>query len=293
MQSKNKLFFLVILAMSILILGVNGCGTQTPTTSTITGLEMSFVKDAPPVSVVAGQEFPIYVEVINKGGEIVNKGSAKFYLSGLGQNFENVKSSAVNDKTLLKESIFPEKLVFAEKAKFTFPIQDFAVFPFVLTSCYDYSSRAQGTLCISASNESTVCKFSGEKVTSNTAGPVQLTSITESIVKNKLIVSFDITNKGKGQVYLQDVNCDKLETRDFAESQKQGKLNIKITTRDDFICRLQTSTGQTEGLEGIVPIGKVLCEKDISKSDYSSIITVEMRYKYRDSISQSINVNTA
>jgi hypothetical protein len=275
--------------LSLAVVGIAGC-TPAPTVTNTVGLSMSFVKDAPPVSVVVGQEFPIRVDILNKGGEFVNKGHASFYLSGLGQNFANVKSSLTNDKTLSKESIFPETLVFADKAKFTFPIQDLAIVPIVLTSCYDYSGRAQGTLCISKSNESNVCKTTGEKLTSNTAGPVQIGSITETLTRSSLILSFDVVNKGKGTVYLSDTICDKLETNDFTESQKQDKVNVKVITNDDFNCRLLSSAGQIEGLEGIAPVGKIICEKPLPEKDYTSVISISLNYKYRDSISQSINV---
>ena len=288
MRLKN-LFLLVIFGLSIIILGINGCPSTAPTTNTA-GLTMSFVKDAPPVSVAVGKEFPIYADVLNKGGEFINKGQAKFYLSGLGPNFENVKLSTTNNKTLAKESAYPDRIYFAEKAKFTFPLQGILVVPFVLTSCYDYSGRAQATICVSGSNESKICKLSGEKITSNTAGPIQVASLTEILNQNKLTLVLDIVNKGTGQVYLSDTDCDKLEAKDFSESLKQGKLNIHAFTRDNFKCKLQTSGGQIEGLEGMVTLGKVVCEKDISNEDYSSAFTVEVRYKYRDSISQSINI---
>jgi hypothetical protein len=290
---KTNLFAVfAILVMSVMIIGASGC-QKTQTVTNTAGLEMSFVKDAPPVSVVVGQEFPIRVDILNKGGEFVNKGQAKFYLSGLGQNFVNVKSSLTNDKTLTKESIFPETLIFADKAKFTFPIQDLAIVPIVLTSCYDYSGRAQGTLCILKNNESKVCKISGEKLTSNTAGPVQIGSITETLTRSNLIISFDIVNKGKGTIYLADTVCDKLEINDFVESAKQDKLNVKVITNDDFNCMLLSSSGQIEGLEGIVPLGKVICEKPLPTKDYTSVISIELRYKYRDSISQTINIQPA
>lgn len=290
MEKTNIFLFSAALVLVLIIVsGVNGCGKATTDTST-TGLAISFVKDAPPVSVVVGKAFPIKVDVLNEGGEFVNKGQAKFYLSGLGQNFENVKSTLTNEKTLSKESIFPETLTFAEGAKYTFPLQELTIVPLVLTACYDYSGRAQATLCISATNESKVCSLSGEKINSNTAGPVQISGVSETVLRNKLIVSFDILNKGKGEVFLSDTNCDKLELNDFTESQKQKKLALKITTRDNFKCKMQSESGQIEGLEGIVPIGKVVCEKDISNEDYSSVFTLDFRYKYREAISQSISV---
>jgi hypothetical protein len=122
---------------------------------------------------------------------------------------------------------------------------------------------------------------------------VQVGSITETLTRNSLILSFNIANKGKGSVYLADTVCDKLESNDFVEISKQDKLNVKIFTTDDFNCKLQSSTGQIEGLEGIVPLGSVVCEKPLPAKDYTSVVSIEFRYKYRDSISQTINVQPA
>ena len=291
---KNlSVFFAIPALISILIIsGIAGCPSTTTGKVLTSGIEMTFVKDAPPIGVEVGKEFPIYVDIINKGGEFVNKGQASFYLGNLGPNFENIKTSLTNEKTLAKDSIYPDRLVFAEKAKFTFPLQAILPTPLVLTACYDYSGRAQAGLCISASNESKVCSIAGEKVTDNTAGPVQVTSVTESATRNKLTLVIEIANKGSAnsEVFLADTDCDKLEAKDFAESQKQGKVNMVITTKDNFKCKLISQTGQIEGLEGIAPLGKIICEKDISTEDYPSAITIEFRYKFRESISQTINV---
>jgi len=282
---------IVLMIVSLLVLsGAAGCQNTTTAADTTIGLEMAFSANAPPVSSIVDKEFPIYIEVINKGGEYINKDGAKFYLEGIGKNLDNVKASLSNDKTLSKESVFPDKLVFSEKAKFTFPLQNMFVLPLVLTSCYTYSTRAQGTICIAGSNESKVCSLKDAKTVSNTAGPVQISDISEEIVGNKIILSFDILNKGKGQIYLANTNCDKLMAQDLAESMKQGKINIKISTSDGITCKLQSDAGQILALEGMVPVGKVTCEKAISDNEYSSVLTVELRYKYKDLISQSINI---
>ena len=288
--ARFVLFSAALLLVLTIISGVNGCGNA-PAETANSGLVVSFVKEAPPASVTVGREFPIRIDVLNQGGEFVNKGQAKFYLSGLGQNFENVKSSLTNEKTLSKEAVFSDTLTFADNAKYTFPLQSLQIVPLVLTACYDYSGRAQATLCIAGSNSSKVCSLSGDKINSNTAGPVQISGVSETIIGTKLVLSFDIVNKGNGEVFLPSTDCDKLESNDATESSKQKKLSLKLTTTDRFVCKMQSETGQVEGLEGTVPVGKIIiCEKDISNKDYSSALIMDFRYKYRESISQSINV---
>ena len=288
----RKILLALILASIVILSGVNGCPKQEEKVST-TGLEMAFVESAPPVSSVVGSEFPIYVDITNIGGELINKGEAKFYLKNV-EYFENVKSSLTNARTLEKESTFPERLVFAEKAKFTFPLKDVFSPTLVMTACYPYSDTTQATICVSVTNESKVCSLSGEKITSSTAGPIQVTSITESVSGERLTVRIDIANKASGQIYLLNTDCDKLEANDVAESsQKQGKVNVNIITKDDFACRLQAAASpynQIAGLEGTVPIGSVICEKTLAGKEHSSPFIVVLKYKYRDSISKIVNI---
>lgn len=288
----SALFAVLIIASLLILSGVNGCQQKQGTAVSTTGLEISFVKDAPPVSISVNQEFPIYIDVLNKGAEFINKGGAKFYLNGL-QNFDNINPSQSNTKMLTKESVYADRIVFADKAKYNFPLQAMSSIPFALTACYDYSGKAQGVLCISKSNESKICQTSGEKLTSSTAGPIQVTSITESISGNKLTAVFNIANKDDGQVFLLNMDCDRFEAKDFAESLKQGKLNVKLTTKEDFKCKListEAPYGQIEGLNGAIPLGSVVCEKMLTNEDYASPLVIEMKYKYRDSIGKSITI---
>ena len=293
----KKFLAILLIAFSLIVLsGVSGCNQPAEGTSAA-GLQMAFVENAPPVSIAAGKEFPIYLEVTNKGDEFINPGEAKFYLSGIGPNLENVNYSLTNSGKLEKGSIFPEKLSFAEKAKFTFPITAPFSLPVVATACYSYSTTAQASLCISATNASKICSVSGEKLIAliaNTEGPIQIASIKEMLSGSKLVLTIDLVNKGTGEVYILDTNCDKLEANDPRESSdKQGKVNINILSKDIFVCSLQSDQapyGQVRGLIGIAPITRILCEKTITNEDYTSPISIVLRYKYKDSISKLVNM---
>lgn len=293
MKFFKEVLALILISLTLVLLsGAEGCAKTETRTSNV-GLNMAFVEGAPPVNIVVNKEFPIYVDVQNMGGSYINKGRAKFYMSGIGKNLKNVKTSLVNDVTFEKEALFPERIVFAEKAKFDFPLQNIFVQTLVLTSCYDYGGIAQATVCITSANESKICDLKTAKIISNTAGPVKIGSITETLAGDKLQIYFDIVNLGTGQPFQADTECDKLEANEFSESQKQGKVNIEIQTNEAILCKLQSETapfGQISGLKGVAPIGKVMCEKKLTTEDYQSPLTISLRYKYRDSISQNINV---
>lgn len=297
-----KLYILILLAISlILISGATGCSSSGTQTQAAAGLTASFVQGAPPVSVAVNQEFPIYLDILNSGGQFINAGDAKFYLNGVGPNLVAVTSSQSNSRSLSKQSISPDRIVFADKAKFTFPIQTVYSLPLVLTSCYSYGTTAQATLCISASNNTQVCDLSGEKITdsSNSIAPIQVSSVKEELSGSKLRVLITLANKLTGQVYLPDADCDKLQTKDISESFKQDKLGIELRLPDSekssFSCQLLTTAppyvSQTS-LSGNANMGTVVCERTLKGTEnYQTPFAIILRYRYVDSTSKTLNIS--
>jgi len=296
-----KKALITLLAISLILLsGISGCPqTSTTTQATSAGLDVQFSKDAPPVSVNVNQEFPVYVDVTNLGGDYVQKGDAKFYLSGIGPNLENVKSSLTNEKTFNKESTSPDRLTFSDNAKFTFPLQNLLVMPLALTSCYAYGTTTQANVCIASSNQSSVCSLGGEKITSdsNSIAPVQISSLTEEAVGNKLKIYLVISNKLGGQIYLQDSDCDKLlQAKDYSEAAKSNKVSIELRTPEKgLICKLQEPSSpysSLDSLKGVADVGKVTCEKPLTSTadDHVSPLYIILRYKYVSSVTKNLNV---
>ncbi len=296
---KRALIGIILLSL-IILSGATGCpsfGTQTATQVTAAGLDVQFSKDAPPVSVNVNQEFPIYIDVLNKGGDYVQKGDAKFYLTGIGPNLENVKSTSENDIMLSKESTSPDRLIFADKARFTFALQNLLVMPLALTDCYSYGTTTQANICLAGSNQSSVCSISGEKIAddSNSIAPVQITSLTESAVGNKLRVTFTVSNKLSGQVYLQDTDCDKLlQSKDYNEAAKNNKVSVEIRTPEKGLaCHLEQQKSPYQPLDslmGVSDLGNVVCERELTSDDHVSPLYIILRYKYVSSMTKNLNV---
>lgn len=296
-----KIYIAILLTLSLLLIsGATGCPSTGTSADAASGLGVSFVNEAPPLSVSVNQEFPIYVDILNNGGQFVNKGEAKFYLSGVGPNLEGVTASQSNDRSLSKQSISPDRVVFADKAKFTFPIESLYTLPIVLTSCYSYGTTAQASLCISAKNDSEVCDLAGEKITatSNSIAPIQISSVKEELAGNKLRVLITLSNKLGGQVYLPDADCDKLQAKDISESFKQDKVGVEVRLPDreksSFICKLLTNTSPyvpQDSLAGSANMGTVVCERTLAGGEsYQTPFAVILRYKYVESISKNINI---
>ena len=305
----KKIAFLMLIVMALFVLGVNGCAKETVATGN-QAVAMSFVENAPPSTVAVNQEFPIYVDIINRGGSYLNAGEAKFYLSGVGPGFQGITQSLVNLNFLSKESTIPERLSFAAKAKYTSDLQSPLQQNLVLTTCYNYGIVAQANICVSNINSSVICTLSGEKITasSNSVSPIQITSVTETLEGTKLQVTILIENRGASSVqnfpniYLQDTNCDKLYAHDFNEMQKEKKLNVlvNIGAESGWKCKVQSSVSPypaISALEGIIslePIGKLVCEKNVKdEQSHSMPLTISLHYRYVDAIIKSIQIMPA
>lgn len=294
MKSISRFFQIaLIFIMVILVLGVNACPQEKKEGNT-GGLSVKLVENAPPLNVIVGQSFKIYADLQNSGEYNVDIGTAKVYLSGIKENVDGIKPSLSNKNLLGPGSI--ERMVFADAAKSSLVLKDPFTVTMLLTSCYKYGGAVQSELCIASSNTSKICSLAGEKITSdsNTGEPVQISSLTESIVGNKLQISFNLVNSGKGEIYLPNTDCDKLQAKDLDESNKKGKIKVSVRTSEDFTCELQSLEPPygsiISTLEGSSSVGKVVCEKKISADDedHKTPIRIILEYVYVESSPQNI-----
>lgn len=310
MQKRNlknlSMFFVVIAFLALLSLGATtpGCNSKdTGTKFNTTALTLNFVDQAPPSVINVGTPFQVYVRAENNGGYDVSPGTAKFYMTGIGNILRNVNTVLTNQNLLNKETPQQEAgfeiLKFSENAEPSISITS----PFNLTTmrvdaCYMYSTETQATVCIGPGDS--VCPVTGEKITtgSNSNAPIQITSITEQVQGNKLYISFMISNKGIGKVYYSDFDCDKFFGQDSSErlrqTQKENYVEIAIDTgsEQDLKCSLSdTAGGPVSGNTGMAPVArKVTCSKIIGQQTYSAPIKVNMAYKYVNGISRSMTI---
>lgn len=290
----NKLIISVILiSVLIFVSGIQGCNGNGKE-KVIPGISMQFVTDAPPATITTEQKVPIYADIKNGGGVHVGLGEAVFSLSGVGDNLDGVTEKLSNSKFLDKTTGI-ERLKFATAAGTNLALEKAYMFPLTLTGCYNYETVVQVQACI-AEEGSDICSIAGEKITktSNSDSPVKVISFTEKVEGNKLIITFEIENKGvvegkPGEVYLKDANCDLIFEKDINEVLKRNNMGVEITAgkgTDEFICDLQddaTSISQANK-------GKVTCTKKLEGGDYLTPFRINLRYKYVDSIAAAITL---
>jgi len=283
---------IVVLALIIFVL-VSGqqCKKEEKISFNTTALTMAFVPDAPPSQLVPGEKYKIYVDIVNNGGFDIAPGDAHFYLSGIGDNLKNVNlyvanAQFLNKKTALQEG-GKERLIFGSEvmAKELPSAFDFTV---RLDACYKYATLVQTKICIGRGDG--ICSVSGEKIKTgdNSAAPVQVTSLTQSIQGNKLYVKFTIENKGKGEVYLPNLDCTKLQMGDIDEKLKQNQVELAVNTEEGFSCILQ---GGRKALSGAAEVRTISCEKILTTTEsHEAPFQILLTYIYRESLTKPLTI---
>ncbi|UCD21105.1 MAG: hypothetical protein JSW08_00975 [archaeon] len=301
MKDKISIFMLIVLVtLGLFVMGaITSCGDG-ETTFDSSGLLTMFIDNAPPSEINYGISFPIYVEAQNLGGYDIPAGAATFYLTGIGQNLIGVQSKLINTNVLVKKTETQlggsEVLTFAREAQAAQQLPQPFNLTMKLTSCYDYASFTQTSICVGESGS--VCSLEGNKIDSdsNTAAPIQIEELTEQLVGNKLTVSFKISNLGTGEVYLLNSDCDKIEQEDINEQLKRNRVNILIRTDQGFACNIQSGEepyNSIAGLEGSVQLGYLVsCEKTLAtgESTHISPIEIVLSYKYKESTTKTMTL---
>lgn len=301
-MKTTRSFNIILVAFLALILifvsAQQGCPKEEKVSFNTTALVMNFVDNAPPAQLVTNEKYPIYVDIRNDGGYDVPAGSAHFYLSGVGENLKNVDLHAQNVNFLNKktnvQSGGKERLTFATIAEPWKPLPAPFNFTIRLDSCYRYATVTQSSICVGKGNG--ICTLTGDKITSNSnsAAPIQVTSLTENIQGNKLYVSFVISNKGTGEVYLPNADCTKLQEHNIDEKLKQNQVEIIVRTEEGFSCKLQETRppySSIDALSGIASVGTVTCQKTLTETaSHSATFEIVLSYTYRESITKGLTI---
>ncbi len=294
-QVFNVFIILLLVVALIFVSGQTGCEQEEQEIDS-SGLAMNFVADAPPSEINYGQSFPIYVDIKNNGGYDIEVARAEFYLTGVGENLANVETFLTNSVKLTKKTVAveggSERLKFADAANPNVELQNPYSFSMQLDSCYDYTTITETSICVGETTS--VCSIEGDKISdSNTAGPIQVTSLTEKIEGNKLYIDFIISNSGTGKVYLPTADCNKLQEDDLNEKQKENMVELVVRTEAGFTCSIQQSSdpyATINTLEGAARVGKVTCIKTIDGETHSSAIEIILTYKYRENIVKELTI---
>ncbi|MCX8193909.1 MAG: hypothetical protein N3G19_00910 [Candidatus Pacearchaeota archaeon] len=294
-------FILLMTISLIFVSGQQGCKKEEKTTFNTTALVARFIDGAPPSQLIPGEKYKIYAEIRNVGGYDVAPGNAHFFLSGIGENLKNVNLhlqnfNLLNKKTAMQEG-GKEQIVFANNAEVSEKLGSLPApfnFNIRLDSCYKYATMVQTEICVGRGDN--ICSVAGEKIVSgsNSAAPLQVTSLTESVQGNKLYVTFLIENKWNGEVYLPNADCVKIQEQNIDEKLKQNRIELAVDTEEGFSCKLQSAQpphGTIDGLSGIASIGTITCQKTLTEAaGHKTPFRIILSYVYRESITKGLTI---
>ena len=289
--SRGLVIMVVIAFMATMLIGAQfqGCQRQQKPEQKVSGLDLSFVENAPPQQVEVMQKFPVYVDVNNNGNFDVAAGKAIFYLVGVGDNIKNINKKLTNSNTL-KANVGMERLIFANEAYSDLPLTNQFLLPLQLVECYDYATITQLGVCV-AKQDSAICSLQNPSV-NNARAPVQVTSVKEEVKGSTLFVYITFGNKVNGNVYNHNADCDKIHANDINEMLKKDKMKITIMTEQGFSCLLQDDQGTgVESVEGFTTLGTLTCKKHLSdEQPHITNFRIVTEYKYVQSVTKQLTI---
>jgi len=305
-MNKKKRFDIRILLLSILIivLFVNGCTGKPKTTSTTflggtEGIKIEFKDIAPPSSFDQGEDVPVKVLLKNNGEYNIVMGNAKAKIYGINLGDFSLTSDYKGNLGLLRGK--GEFLEEGGEQEISFGNLNYI--PSVINSrdftirakiCYPYQTSAEIDVCIKTSTEQTdtICSLDGEKVVpgSVSGAPIQVKSLTQK-ARSSDQVRFDISfeNKGGGNVYSQDIECDELDD-DMVAMNNRNKFTLEVLSPLDVLCSFRNGEDANIGeIELENNIGKVSCWMDVQDT-YKDVLRLRLKYMYTDTTSKNIRV---
>lgn len=170
---------------------------------------------------------------------------------------------------------------------------------FIVNTCYDYETVATVPLCfkndvIENAEDASICTLTGQKLPQNSGAPIHVTSLVENpLAPYKVMGSMIIEHVGTGDFYgrSDDEDCDPSVT-----NMNKYKVHVEVTSEDPDLAITCSSFGGTN--EGMLTLyagapATLTCTftgSNMNTRVYSEPITVKLKYRYGDSVMQSVVV---
>ena len=282
------------------------------------GLTIKFIDNAPPLSVFEDTNFPILIELQNKGATDINYG---WYTLGVEQANMDLLGDPVKPFSLLGrtasdkygEQKIVELLGHAKKLPSQTQRMDSVI---SVTGCYSYGTDASADVCIDTdlfglARYEKSCKIKNIAMSGGQGGPVSVSKIEVQMLphdeQNKVIPQFIIyvQNMGEGQpivpeavdtacssrsIKSEQYNVVKVEASLF-EYELDCKPKLSDIMNDETLQQQNPKAGykKLEKKEGIIK-----CELpdglDKARGTYTSPLTVHLDYGYTDTISKKVEI---
>jgi len=276
------------------------------------GLSMDFMENSPPQEVYEEDEFPVIIELENKGTSDINHGYLIFslekdYMDIIRWHEKNLDGIVDETKAMFSlkgnslEREGDKKVVYANvKAKKLEAESEVHTSAVRVISCYDYETKVVEDVCVDTDPYNLKpakkpCKLKKLKLSSQGA-PLAVTEIEQKILSqgDRIIPSYMITikNKGKGQVYEYGKSYEACSSLNLFSSELRGffnKVNVKVNLGDKKLRCDKEWLYLDENGEG-----KIRCklEEGVSESisTYLTTLNIVLSYGYTQTIAKDVEI---
>jgi len=283
----------------IALVAMSGCLSSKGTTSSAfvggtDGLTMQFQNL--PSTVFPNAPFNILVLVGNAGETDIPQNGATFVLNNAANfGISPTKAQQTNSEGLAGSRKVANGTVPGEQVIIAWPDASFKgtvlteeqSVPISVDACYPYKSSATASVCAARTDK--ICNPIGDKDVQSSGAPVQVTSLKQiaQALDSKRVqmqVTVEIENKGDGKVYSTSTNSSaqcpspSIDYLDIVNvtGMKFGNAAIPFNCDENPIQLYQNK-------------GELNCVVSINTaSDIQDQLSIELAYKYKQSISSSI-----
>src|SRR3989338_5643211 len=271
------------------------------------GLELEFMRNAPPDMVYSGDDMNLIVEIRNLGAyPTTDSFDGRLEVYGYDEKVfqgERWNGGPFISPTLQGRSQFsPEggrenKEFHVDKVTTPFGSEAFKQ-RIIVAACYKYKTIAQPLVCIdpepqSVFDESKVCTVdrNGKTYALGSQGaPVAVTRVEEEISSSNINFSIEIKNVGRGKVVDENVRKECPLGLDFNDV---DRVMASVKLPYDSSPKCQPKGDYTDPIRlDESEIGTIFCtfKKPPSKSAFETVLQITLDYRYVDEVYKDIEV---
>ncbi len=281
------------------------------------GLVLNFIDNFPPTRVFdkeVANSFQVMLEVANRGAHDIPKTDADFYISGYDKNIirdlrgrDNLdKKDRLSGQLAGKSYFNPDGA--SEYLEFKGTVNQLSglnidIYPATLlvTACYKYSTIANAQVCIDPSPFATgvtnkVCTPQAV-ATGSQGAPIAISSIDVDARPQNTRFKVYVQNVGGGDVFKEGkmVQCDPENNLGLTFQEldyvRVESINVGGDAIDPVKCNPLTSEDGGYYMRLTNGQGFMVCEYPTSGTGaYTSPLTVELSYGYRDTVAKHIEI---
>ena len=300
---KKSYIFIILIIPLLLLVGCKGkeIGKVGTFFGGVDGVSIEFEKLSPPSKFEQDDSVSIQTVLKNKGEFDLQSGKAKARIFGINLNAFGLTdqykgtSGPLRGRGEFSEQGGEQVLDFGN-ARYNQPVINSQDFTLRAKVCYPYQTKGLVNVCITPliakESDKSVCSVEEQKVKKGdvSSGPVQITSVTEEIRgSDQVRFNIEIQNKGKGDVFMPEVECEKLE-EGAARVANKDKVEVHILNPADIQCDFRTSGLSNKGVVELVGGKQVVSCFTTARDSYEDKLNIRLNYVYLDETSVSVTI---